>query len=386
MSSAAQLGLAAKELLDSGKIEPARVQAGDAMAVLKEAGSTVEGVFTVVSTYTAASIAAGVIEEALGTVEEMLGFFKKSDNVVGEASTLLASAELSLAQGAEEDGSGYCVKALKAANKELEKVRTSGNKKAEVELLEVVTKTHDVMEEPYGALESAKLAKDLYQAMGDFLGVGNMLLAIAVQERKQGYVQEATKTAEQAEKAFRSAKSKTGKEKALRMISGLFVERGQPEKAPTRTDALKCLSSLSKATEMRKVEDCKELETELNSYGEVLGDSDLAEVLQPLFAKDPEAIEFLEKELGWDFGAKPGGGGKGNSVRFYPQKSFYLMNVMGGMNFGPQFRVVNPHRVDKEFAVSVSQLPETEAWQMELGFRPGYMDSILQVQGAFGFP
>jgi len=384
--SAAQLGLAAKDLLDSGKIEPARVQAGDALAVLKEAGSTVEGVFTVVSTYTAASIAAGVIEEALGTVEEMLSFFKKSDNIVGESNMLLATAELSFAQGAEEDGSGSCVKALKAANKELEKVRTTGNKKAEVELLEVVTRAHDVMDEPFGAIESAELAKDLYQAMGDFLGVGNMLLVVGNQKRKQGWIQEATKCAEQAEKSFRSAKSKSGKEKALRMISALFVERGQPEKAPTRTDALKCLSNLSKATEMRKAEEAKELEAELNSYGEVLADSDLAEVLQPLFAKDPEAIEFLEKELGWDFGAKAGSGGAGPKVTFYPQKSFYLMNVMGGMNFGPQFRVVNPHRVNREFAVSVSQLPETEAWQMELGFRPGYMDSILQVQGAFGFP
>jgi len=383
--SAPQLGLAAKDLLDAGKVEQARVQAGDALAVLKEAGSTIEGVFAVASTYTAASIAAGVVEEALGTVEDMLSFFKKSDNVVGESNMLLATAELSLAQGAEEDAQGFFVKALQAANKEIEKVQTSGNKKAEVELLEVVARSHDVMEEPYGAYGSAEKARDLYQAMGDFLGVGNMLLVMAVQKRKQTSIQEATKLAEQAEKAFRSAKSKAGKEKALRMISSIFVERGQPEKAPTRTDALKCLSSLSKATEMRKVEECKELEAELNSYGEVLGDSDLAEVLQPLFQKDPEAMEFLEKELGWDFGSKPGGGA-GNTVKFYPQKSFYLMNVMGGMNFGPQFRVVNPHRVDRSFAVSVSQLPETEAWQMELGFRPGYMDSILQVQGAFGFP
>merc|ERR1740127_263193 len=106
---------------------------------------------------------------------------------------LLASAELSFAQGAEEDGQGYCVKALQAANKELEKVRTSGNKKAEVELLEVVTKTHDVLDEPYGAIDSAEMARDLYQAMGDFLGVGNMLLVLGAQKRKQGWIQDATK-------------------------------------------------------------------------------------------------------------------------------------------------------------------------------------------------
>lgn len=384
--SAVQLGLAAKELLDASKFEQARVQAGDAMAVLKTTGSAIEGVFTVASTFTAASIAAGTIEEALATVEDMLSFFKKSDNVVGEANMLLATAELSMAQGGDDAGLG--LKALTTANKELEKVRTASNKKAEVELLEVVVRAHDFMEEPFGALDNAEVAKDIYQAMGDSLGVGNMLLVMADQKKKQGWIQEATKLAEQAEKAFRGAKSKTSKEKALRMISGLYVERGQADKAPTRNDALKCLSSLSKATEMRKVEECKELEAELNSYGEVLTDTDLAEVMQPLFAKDPEAVEFLEKELGWDFGANKGGGsgGKGPKIGFIPQKAFYLMNIMGGMNFGPQFRVVNAHRVESGFAVSVSQLPETEAWQMELGFRPGYMDSILQVQGAFGFP
>jgi len=337
-----------------------------------------------VSTYTGASIAAGMVEEALATMEDMLNCFKKADNVVGEANVQLAYAELTMAQSGEDGG--MAIAALKKAHTELEKVRTANNKKAEAELLEVITHTHEVMEEPVSACEFAEQAKNLYQAMGDNVGVGNMWLAMAVQKKAQYMIQEATKCAESAEKAFRAAKSKSGKDKALRMISGLFVERGQPEKAPTRNDALKCLSNLSKATEMRKVEECKELEQELNSYGEVLSDSDLAEVLQPLFAKDPEAVEFLETELGWDFGAKRGGGsGPGNKIGMYPQKTFYLVNIMGGMNFGPQFRVVNPHVVDRSVALSVSQLPETEAWQMELGFRPGYMDSILQVQGAFGF-
>jgi len=130
----------------------------------------------------------------------------------------------------------------------------------------------------------------------------------------------------------------------------------------------------------------KGLEDQLNKYGTVLSDQDLADSLQPLFAKDPEAMDFLEKELGWDFGERKTGGGAGVQVKFYPVKAFYLNTVMGGMGFGPQFRSVNPHRVGRHSVVSATQLPETEAWQMDLGFRPGYWDSGLQNLGTMGFP
>merc|ERR1712050_559679 len=131
-----------------------------------------------------------------------------------------------------------------------------------------------------------------------------------------------------------------------------LCEKGQPEKAPTRSEALKCLTSLSKATEMRKVEEVKELEEQLNKFGSVLSDQDLAATLQPLFTKDPEAIEFLEKELAWDFGGAGKGGGPGEKINFYAPKAFYLNTIMGGMGFGPQFRSVNPMRVGRHSAVS----------------------------------
>merc|ERR1712187_1709 len=281
---------------------------------------------------------------------------------------LLATAELNDALGAASDK----LPALKMANKEKETAQTSGNKKLEAELLQVIAHAHEIMEE-------------IYTALGDMNSLGEMQLTMA--KAKRGVdITEATKLAEAASKSFRQAKSKGGQDKALALISAIFVERGQPEKAPTRSEALKCLTSLSKATEMRKVDEVKELEEQLNKFGSVLSDQDLAGVLQPLFAKDPEAVEFLEKELAWDFGASKGGGGPSENVKFYPQKAFYLNTIMGGMGFGPQFRPVNPHRIGRHTAISASQLPETEAWQMELGFRPGILDSGLQVLGAVSFP
>merc|ERR1711933_365764 len=172
------------------------------------------------------------------------------------------------------------------------------------------------MEESYGALQAAKKAADIYTAMGNMNSLGEMQLTMATQTKRLGDIPEATKLAEAASKSFRQVKSKGGQDKALAVISSIFVERGQPEKAPTRSEALKCLTSLSKATEMRKVDEVKELEEQLNKFGSVLSDQDLAGVLQPLFAKDPEAVEFLEKELSWDFGSK-GAGGPGETIKFW---------------------------------------------------------------------
>jgi tetratricopeptide (TPR) repeat protein len=381
---AMEIGSAAKEFLDKGDVEAAKSKATDALEKLKEKSDSIEGVSMIATTFTSASMALGTMEEAIKTASEMESVFSKSNNVVGQASMMLSAAELNSALGGGDLQSSQ-MQALKMANKELEAARTSGNKKLEVELLEVVTHAHGLMEESYGAFQAAKKAAEIYTAMGNMSSLGEMQFVMATQQKRLGDNSEATKLAEAASKSFRQAKSKGGQDKALALISAIFVERGQPEKAPTRSEALKCLASLSKATEMRKVDEAKDLEQQLNNFGSVLSDQDLAETLQPLFAKDPEAMEFLQKELGWDFGAGTKGG-PGEQIHFYPQKAFYLSTIMGGMGFGPQFRAVNPHRVGRLSAISATQLPETEAWQMELGFRPGVWDSGLQVLAATSFP
>merc|ERR1712066_184147 len=333
--------------------EAAASKAADALNTLKAQSGSVEGVSMIAVTFTSASIALGTMEESIKTTEEMQSVFAKANNVVGQASMLLATAELNDALGGGSDK----LQALKMANKEKEAAQTSGNKKLEAELLQVIAHAHEIMEETYGAYEAAKKASEIYTALGDMNSLGEMQLTMA-KAKRVGDINEATKLAEAASKSFRQAKSKGGQDKALALVSSIFVDRGQPEKAPTRAEAIKCLASLSKATEMRKVDEVKDLEEQLNKFGSVLSDQDLAATLQPLFAKDPEAIEFLEKELAWDFGGAGKGGGPGDQAKFYPQKAFYLNTIMGGMGFGPQFRSVNPHRVDRTTAISASQMPE----------------------------
>merc|ERR1712050_504765 len=146
---------------------------------------------------------------------------------------------------------------------------------------------------------------------------------------------------------------------------------------------------LQKAIEMRKVDDIKTVEDKLNALGNLVSDADIQGILSPILLKDSSALEFLE-EQGWQFKKEATAGGGATKIKHYPHKGFYLHMIMTGMNFGPQFRVVNPYRIgsvgNDPTCISVSQLQETEAWQMEMGFRPGMLDSGLQCQASLAFP
>jgi len=256
----------------------------------------------------------------------------------------------------------------------------------------VVTRIHVVLGEPYGAKESAQEALSIYTALGDPQGQGTMLLTLAEMERSLGNKGEATKLAEQALKFFRQSGSKLDQEKALQTLSGIFVERGHPEKAPQRAEALKALNSFAKAVELRKGDEVKAIEGQLNRFGNVLQNDDISNVLQPLYAKDAEAQKYIEETLDWESEEKVGATSEGTVlIKGYPHKAFYLQTVFGGMGFGPQFRSVHPYKKfeNKSLAVSshsVCQLPETEAWQMELGWRPGYLDAPIQNLATVGYP
>merc|ERR1711879_723060 len=114
-------------------------------------------------------------------------------------------------------------------------------------------------------------------------------------------------------------------------------------------------------------------------------DGDMQEFLANLIEKDPGAIEFLEDQ-GWEFTKTAADGAAFKTqTRFFDHKFFYLNTIFGGMGFGPQFRSVNPSKVtmknNNHFGITVSQLTETESWQMHLNWRPGYMDSGIQNGG-----
>mmetsp|Transcript_53199 Transcript_53199/g.106785 ORF Transcript_53199/g.106785 Transcript_53199/m.106785 type:complete len:553 (-) Transcript_53199:176-1834(-) len=363
------------------------VQAAEKAASLyKEAGKK-NSEATAMNTIANAQLRMDKPSLGLKTAQDALSIFKDLQSTRGMVKSLEIIVQANILQDNPMAG-------LQAANKELTAVKTSGNQRGEVDLLEMIAGTHAMLNQPHSALKFAGQASDIFAALGDNMGQGNMCLLQADMYRalatsSAGAMGDATKSAEKALKFFRAAGSKWGEEQALQSISSLLVDRGQPEKAPKRGEAQKALKELQKAIEMRKVDDIKSVEEKLNKLGNLVSDADIQGILSPVLLKDPSALEFLE-EQGWQFKKEGAAGGGATKIKQYPHKGFYLHMIMTGMNFGPQFRVVNPYRVGDPgkdcTCVTVSQLPETEAWQMEMGYRPGMLDSGLQCQAMQAFP
>lgn len=200
--------------------------------------------------------------------------------------------------------------------------------------------------------------------------------------------QEATREAEKALALFKQERCVGGEEQVLDTLSTLLCERGQPEKAPKRSEALKALKELVRTIEKRDAANLKAAEEKVGALSQLLTENDYADVLHAYLHSNSDAVAFLE-EQGWQFKRESRGA---MYMKTYPHRAFYLHMVMTGMGFGPQFRGVNPYKVSYEaggivpVALSCTQLAETEAWQMEMGYRPGVLDSGLQCQAALAFP
>jgi len=276
---------------------------------------------------------------------------------------------------------------LQAANKELEALKEQGNKRGQADVLDMITQTQAMLGQPRSATKTARQALDIYVSLGDKVGEGSMLHTMAEMERSLGNMVDASQLAEKSLRCFKDAGSKWGEDQALTTLSVVLVQRGQPEKSPKRAEVQRALKELAKAIEQRKADDLKDAETRLNSMENMVGDGEIQGVLTPILMRDPTAVEFLE-EQGWKFQKDTTNPSK---IKMYPHKGFYLHMIMTGMNFGPQFRPVNPYRVgnpgeDNATSCSASFLPETEAWQMDMGYRPGLLDSCLQCGASMAFP
>ena len=64
---------------------------------------------------------------------------------------------------------------------------------------------------------------------------------------------------------------------------------------------------------------------------------DIADHVVPLISRDPDCVKFLREELGWNVEKPYTQKQVGKEVRHL---DFYLAHRLGGMGFGPQFKVV----------------------------------------------
>mmetsp|Transcript_102710 Transcript_102710/g.257501 ORF Transcript_102710/g.257501 Transcript_102710/m.257501 type:complete len:411 (-) Transcript_102710:147-1379(-) len=318
--------------------------------------------------------------QSISTADEALKLLRGTGDAKGIAAALEALFKAHHAQNNPNAG-------LRAANHELETIRQSGDKTVEVNVLEMIAHAHAMLGEPVSAINAAKPALELRRMLGDKEGEGSMLHMIAEMRWANDEHAEATEVARQSLAVFTAAKCEWGKEKALATISSLLAQRGQVDKAPNRQEAVRALKDLAKALERKSADDIKSAEARLNKVRDLVTDHEIVENLSPILQKDPEAIKFL-KDLGWNFGEVETL--EGTYFKQYSHEAFYLMTAIGGMGFGPQFRSVYPYRLgrkrDEFYGCSIAMLPETEGWQMELGFRPGILDACLQSNGMFSYP
>eukprot|EP00420_Gonyaulax_spinifera_P034029 CAMPEP_0197879674 /NCGR_PEP_ID=MMETSP1439-20131203/7696_1 /TAXON_ID=66791 /ORGANISM="Gonyaulax spinifera, Strain CCMP409" /LENGTH=546 /DNA_ID=CAMNT_0043499197 /DNA_START=44 /DNA_END=1684 /DNA_ORIENTATION=+ len=339
------------------------------------------GEATALNTMARAQLRLDKVSTGMKTAEDALEKFKELGQSRGVVSVLETIVQAQSILGKPAAG-------LQVAQKELASARQAGRKRAEADVLDMITQTYAMLGQPRGAMQFAKQALDVYCVLGDKTGQGSLYHTMAEMQRSLGDMAEGTRFAEQSLAAFRAASCKWGEEQALQTLSTLMVERGFPEKAPLRSQVQKALKDLQKAVQQKQADDVKAAEAKLNSMASMLADGEVAGVLVPLLQRDPSLVTFLE-EQGWEF--KKESSTDKTKIKTYPHNAFYLQMIMTGMNFGPQFRGVHPFRVgdpgdDHLTCLSVSVVPETEAWQMEMGFRPGIMDSGLQCQAMLAFP
>jgi len=323
----------------------------------------------------------------LGAAEDAMRLFREGGNTKGLAKALETAFKAHAMQKNAMVG-------LQVANKELAAMKQAKNKRGEVDVLEMLMQAHAQMGEPLSAISAATQALEGYRGLGDREGEACTLHLVAEMRRALGEKKEAIVVAKQSLAVFKAAGLKWGEEKALATISSCMTEIGRMEKAPNRQEALKALKELARGVEQKDAAQVKSAEDRLNKMKDCVSDQEIVESLALVVQKDATAVDFL-KEQGWNMGggsAEGVQGYNGTYIKGFGHKAFYLQNLMTGMGFGPQFRGVHPYRegrgtdIGKMHALSVSQLAETESWQMDMGFRPGLMDSALQCQACLNFP
>lgn len=346
-------------------------------------------IYSSASSKTGEAEAKGVIASAqlkLGNVDEALAAAESSFklwNGTGNSKKTMAALDL-LIQAFSADGKPG--EGLSAA-KQYEDDCSGKNKKAQAGALQALSTAHIHGGDFVEAFRTAKAARGLYREAEDGLGEAWTTLTIADVQRAQGQKLESMRSAEEAMSAFKNLGSIEGIEWVNHTLSEIYVSIGQVQKAPDRKKALQYLKDMNKAVENRDLEAFKAARRKAESMDKLLLEYDMMDALAPAFDMDQEgATEFL-KEQGYTFEKEKTGE---QHMKHYDHQTLYAyFRVSGGMGFGPQFRSTHPFRVGTpgvdSIALSSSQLPETEDWEMKMGFRPGLLDSGLQVGACQGF-
>lgn len=338
-----------------------------------------EGEAVSLTTLAKAQRVLGRFDEAITTAKEAAVIWRG----MGKAAGIVAAVEtICDAQAAQ----GFPKASLAAAEEELSLLQKAGvNKKNELIMMEKVVQ---VAVDQGLKIEALRTMEDMIQvckSASDKTGEAHRTMQTAEMHMEMNHSQDALRLAKEAEEIYTGLNMTTQTEAAKKLQTQIFVKKGQHSKAPHRSEALLALKSFVRAVEQREVDQVKQFEVDLDKAASAIKDTEMSTALESLFERDPTALSFLEQQ-GWDLNSFK----VPTKIFQYPHKAFYLTTIAGGMNFGPQFRSVNPYRKGKRTedprACSVCCLPEAEAWQGQLMYRHGIMDAGIQATGSFNFP
>lgn len=322
----------------------------------------------------------GRFDQAISTAKLACGLWRSLGRAAGIVTAMETIVDSLAAQGFPEAS-------LSAAEEELSLLRESGaNAANELMMMEKVALIASDLGEKEEALRTMEEMIKVCMNHGDKVGEAQRTLQIAEKHAAMNHSQDALRMAKEAEKLFACLGDTDAAEEAKQLQTSIHVQRGQHTKAPHRSKALLALKSFVRAVELRELDQMRAFEVELDSTASAIKDTEMSIALESLFERDPEALQFLEKQ-GWDLESFK----SPTKLYHYPHKGFYLGTVAGGMNFGPQFRSVNPYRKGKPSekdcsVLSCNLLPMTESWQGMLAYRHGIIDAGLQSSGVFGYP
>lgn len=329
----------AQGYLASGDAQGALSAAKDALAVAKDIGSGVQTA-AAVEMIVEAQIMSETPQDGLAIAEEELASLQKSGKTAGIAGVMSAVVVAKTAVSGANDG-------FETVKGFVEACRASGNTQGEVTMLHrmaCMAEFEDV------AMNTAQAAFKLAQKIGD-----------AYQEMKIKHT-----------------------------LTDLWVARGKLHKAPTRQQALALLNELTRDLEKRDGERFEETQKKLNKYMGALTQTDFEATIYKAIGKNPDSAMTFLKEHGMmaEEKVKQEGPVTGHKFKPVPPPNFYMGFRIGGLGYGPRYRVnVLPNKLLHEAggAMGVVELQDcSDDWERELGYSPSLLDGSLQVGAAVG--
>mmetsp|Transcript_35798 Transcript_35798/g.83256 ORF Transcript_35798/g.83256 Transcript_35798/m.83256 type:complete len:541 (-) Transcript_35798:227-1849(-) len=170
-------------------------------------------------------------------------------------------------------------------------------------------------------------------------------------------------------------------------LTELWVAKGQLNRAPTRKRALALLNELARNLEKRDVEGFQDTNKKLIKHMSALTQMDYEATIYKVISKSPEAsMDFLKEHGLVADEVKKEGPVTGHKFRHVPVPNLYMGFRIGGLGYGPRYRVCCSNRILHEpGAMGVVELQDcSDDWERELGYSPSLLDGCLQTGAAMG--